>query len=73
MINPIPFDVLWGVVKIAYLFGLGLYLVFALVVIKQSQQMTKTIADGLAKPINLISYGHFLAALGLWLAALVML
>ncbi|OGV93140.1 hypothetical protein A3B57_02520 [Microgenomates group bacterium RIFCSPLOWO2_01_FULL_47_10] len=71
--KPIPFDLVWGAAKVFVLFGMAIYGVFALVVIRQVHQMTKTIAGSLTGLIMLVSYLHLAAAIGLFLAALVIL
>lgn len=62
-----------GVLKILVLFGVGLYIVFAAVVVKQVQIMTDTIKVGLETPIKIISYLHLAFAVLVFLFALVSL
>ena len=62
-----------GILKIFVLFGVGLYIVFAAVVVKQVQIMTGTVKVGLETPIKIISYLHFAFAILVFLFALVRL
>ena len=63
----------WLVAKIAALILLGMYLIFALVVVRQVQLMTDTIAVGFEVPIRLFSYLHLIFAVLVFLTALIML
>lgn len=63
----------WGVVKVLILFGLGLYLVFALVVIRQVQLMSKSLNGSLDLPLRLIALVHLGLVIGVFLFALVVL
>lgn len=50
----------WVLVKIVILFGLLFYLGFSIVIIRQAQLMTKTVAGSLDRVIRSISLGHFI-------------
>ena len=63
----------WLVAKIAALILLGMYLIFALVVVRQVQLMTDTIAVGFEVPIRLFSCLHLIFAVLVFLTALIML
>lgn len=63
----------WLVAKIAALILLGMYLIFALVVVRQVQLMTDTIEVGFEIPIRLFSYLHLIFAILVFLTALIML
>ena len=59
----------WSVAKGLFLFALFIYLLFALIVIKQVQLMTQVVEVRLGWLIRIISLIHFLLALGaFWLA-----
>ena len=73
MISPIFGISVWLVVKIAALILLGMYLVFALIVVRQVKLMTDTLSLGFEGPIILLSYIHLAFAVLVFLAALVML
>jgi len=63
----------WGVVKVSILFGLGLYLVFAVVVIRQVQLMSKALNGSLDLPLRLIALIHLGMVIAVFLFALVVL
>lgn len=60
-----PFDLssFAFVFKYGYIIGLLTYVVFALVVIKQVQQMTMAVNGPLTPVLKLVSYLHFAVAL----------
>lgn len=62
-----------GIVKIFFLFALFLYLVFALVVIKQVRIMTETLELGFEAPVKFTAYLHFLFAVAVFLIAFLLL
>ena len=62
-----------GVAKIFTLFALGLYVVFALVVVKQVSLMISTIEVGLDFIIRLIAWGHLIFAVIVFLSAMIIL
>ena len=62
-----------GVAKIFVLFALGLYIVFALVVIKQVSLMTRTVEVGLEGFIKLIAWAHLVFAVVVLFIALTIL
>jgi hypothetical protein len=64
---------IWPIVKIFVLFGLGLYLIFALVVIRQVQLMTKTIKMNFEVPVKFLALTHLLFAIAVFLFALIIL
>lgn len=64
---------IWGVAKIFAIFALLLYLVFALVVVRQIRLMTDTLEVGFETPIRILGYLHLaLAVLVLLIAFLVL-
>ena len=63
----------WILIKIPVLILLGLYLVFAFVVVRQTRIMTDTLEIGLEVPIKILSYLHFLFALALLVFAFIVL
>lgn len=64
---------LWFLVKILILLGLVLYLAFAGIVLRQVNLMTKTLNGQFNLPIKLIAWIHLLAALSIFLLALIIL
>ncbi len=71
---PVEFgETVWELIKLVVLFCLLLYLGFAVVVIREVQLMTRTVAGKLDSAISIISWIHFVLAIGIFLAALIML
>lgn len=64
---------LWLVIKIGYLIAFLLYVLFAVVVMAQVKQMTKTIDAGMNGKLLIVSRFHLLLAVGLFMLALVVL
>lgn len=73
MIDSILGVSIWFLIKIATLILLGLYLVFALVVVRQTKLMTSTITLGPEGLIILLGYIHLAFAILVFLAALFIL
>ena len=63
------FDIL-PFIRILMLIGFFIYILFALVVIRQIQLMTSTIDVGFKFPIQLIGYVNLIIAVGAFLIAL---
>jgi len=61
------------VMKIGYLIAFLLYVLFAVVVLAQVKQMTKTINAGMNGKFLMASKVHLLLAVGLFMLALVVL
>lgn len=64
---------IWMIIKGLVIIGLGVYLGFAIIIIRQVGLMSKTLNGEFAAPIKLISWIHLLVALGVFLLALVIL
>lgn len=73
MINPIFGISIWLVVKIAALVLLGMYLIFALIVVRQIKLMTSTLSLGFEAPIIMLGYIHLAFAVLVFLAAMIIL
>ncbi len=73
MISPIFGISIWLVMKIAVLILLAMYLIFALIVVKQTKIMTGALTLGFEGPIIMLSYVHFAFAVLVFLAALIIL
>jgi len=63
----------WLIAKIFVLFGLVIYFVFALVVVRQVQLMTETLEVGFETQLKILSYLHLAFAILVFLAALIVL
>lgn len=64
---------IWLIAKIIALVLLGMYLIFALVVVRQVQLMTDTIEVGFEAPIRLFSYLHLIFAILIFVIAIIIL
>lgn len=64
---------LWFLGKIAFLFAIAIYVFFAFVVVKQVFLMTSTIQTGVEFFVKTIAWMHLLAAITVFLLALVIL
>lgn len=64
---------LWLIAKIFVLFGLAIYLVFALVMIKQVKLMTGTLTLTVDKFVVLFTYAHLVFAGLVFILALLIL
>ncbi len=64
---------IWQIAKIFVLFCLGLYLVFAYVIIRQVQLMINTLEMGSEDLIKTLALTHFFFALGVFILALIIL
>lgn len=64
---------IWLIVKIFAIFGLGIYVLFSLIVVRQVQLMTDTLEVGFESPIRLIALLHLIVSLGVFILALFIL
>lgn len=70
---PLTGITVWLIAKIFVLIALGLYIVFAGVVVKQVGLMIKTIEAGFEAPIKFVAWGHLLFAVGIFVLAIIIL
>ena len=63
----------WGIAKVLVLICVLLYIVFAVVILRQVRLMTETLEVGFEEPVKLIALVHLIAAIGLFFFALVIL
>lgn len=61
---------IWLVLKIFFIIGLLVYLIFALVVVRQVRIMNETLDVGFEGVLTIISYLHLLFAIGVLAFAL---
>ena len=73
MINPIFGISICLVVKIAVLILLSMYLIFALIIVRQTKLMTSTLTLGFETPIIMLGYIHLAFSVLVFLAALIIL
>ena len=64
---------IWFFAKIFFLFGIGLYLIFALVVVKQVNLMTETIELPADPLLRTLAWAHLIFAMAIFLFALISL
>lgn len=63
----------WFIVKIFFLVGILVYVVFAAVVVRQVHLMTETLEVGFETPIRILAWLHLGVALGTLFLAVVFL
>jgi hypothetical protein len=63
----------WPILKIMFMIGLLVYIVFAVVMVRQVSLMTKTLELGHENFIKYMSIGHLVFAIGIFLLALIIL
>lgn len=64
---------IWLIVKIFFLIALVIYLIFALVVIKQVNIMTDTLDLNFEVPVKILALAHFFFALAVLVIAFITL
>lgn len=64
---------IWLVVKAFAIILLLMYLIFALVVVRQVKMMTRTLQLGFEGPVTFLSYAHLIFAIFVLLAAFTIL
>jgi hypothetical protein len=64
---------IWLIVKLVVLFALGLYLVFAAMVIREVDLMNRTITGTFNLPIKIVAIIHLLLAILVFVLAVVIL
>ena len=60
-------------VKALIVFGLGLYIVFAFVILRQEQLMARVLEETFEPVLRLVSVIHFIASLVVFLLAIILL
>jgi len=63
----------WPVVKVFIIIAFGLYIAFALVVVRQVQLMTDTLEVGFEGPLRFLAIMHLLFAISVLIFALIIL
>lgn len=72
--TPQQFSVIgWMTIKILTIVGLALYAVYAGIIVRQEQLMSKVLAESTESVVRLITILHFIAALFLIILALILL
>jgi hypothetical protein len=73
LVKTIPNLSIWLLVKILFIFGLFLYLAFAVIVIRQVGLMGKTLDGEFNLPLKFIAWTHLIISLGVFLLAIFIL
>ena len=71
VINNLP--IVWSVVKIFFIVGLSVYLIFAVVVVQQTRIMSETIILSFESSIKILALIHLLLAISLLIFAIFIL
>lgn len=69
----LPTIPVWTVAKVFVLFGLGVYIAFAAVVVRQVMLMTETLEVGFEAPIKILGFVHLFFAIFVFIIALTFL
>lgn len=64
---------IWLLVKLLFLVGLGIYLLFAFIIIRQVGLMNRTLKGTLDIGVRVLAWIHFLAAIFIFVLALAIL
>lgn len=64
---------IWLLVKVLFLVGLSVYLIFAAVVVRQVYLMTETLEVGFETPVRALVWLHLAVAIGVFILALFVL
>jgi len=70
LISGFSINSVWGIAKGFYLLGIGIYLIFAMVMIRQVQLMSNTLNGTLNLPLRLVAWIHLGLGVGVFLLAL---
>ncbi len=64
---------IWPIVKILVIILLGIYIVFAYVIVRQVQLMTDTLVIGFEKQLKFLAFIHFLFAIAVLIFSILIL
>lgn len=64
---------IWPLIKILVIILLGIYIVFAYVLVRQVQLMTDTLVIGFEKQIKFLAFIHFLFAIAVLIFSIIIL
>ena len=60
-------------VKVLTLVGLGLYSIFAAIIIRQEQLMADVLEESFEPVLRMLTIAHFVASIGIFILALILL
>jgi len=63
----------WLLIKLMVLLGFGIYIIFAGVILRQEQLMSKTIEEDSEKILSILTWLHFAASILIFALALLIL
>lgn len=66
-------EIVWVLLKILFLLGAFLYILFAVIMMRQVRMMIETLHGGMQLPIRVLAVMHLLLAIGVFLLALIVL
>lgn len=61
------------IVKVCFLLGIGLYSLFAAIIVRQEQLMANVLEETFEPVLRVVAITHLAAAIGLFLLALILL
>ena len=61
------------IVKALAVFGLGLYIIFSFVILRQEQLMSNVLDESFEPVLRLVSVFHFVAAIAVFVMAIILL
>ena len=73
MVSPVASDLVLTIAKVAVIIGLAIYIVFALVIVKQVELMNSTLEVPFEKPVRYLSLMHLLFAATVLIVAILIL
>ena len=73
MVSPAASDLVLTIAKAAVIIGLAVYIIFALVVVKQVELMNSTLEVPFEKPVRFLSLMHLLFAATVLIIAILIL
>lgn len=65
--------IIYLVIKIAALFGMGIYVTFAAIIVRQEQLMANVLEEGFEPLLKLIALIHLVAAVGVFFLSIFIL
>lgn len=61
------------ILKALVLFGLGMYIIFSVVIVRQEQLMAQVLEESFEPVLRIATYLHLIASIGLFVFALLLL
>ncbi len=64
---------IWSLIKVFVIVLLGIYIIFAYVIVRQVQLMTDTLVIGFEKQLKFLAFVHFLFSVGVLIFSIMIL